>query len=70
MKSASIRIRCTRCSARIKAARELLGRQCSCPRCGKPIVIRRAVPRDADPVLVLMAAEEPSRLAFAYRRGA
>jgi hypothetical protein len=70
MNAASIRFRCPRCNARIKAPAELSGRRRDCPACRRPLVVRRDVPRDSDPVLVLVERDGHCALDVAYRRGA
>ena len=70
MNSHSIHFRCPQCGARIKAPAQLVGRRRDCPRCGRPVLVRRSSPRDADPVLAPLEREEGRSLGVAYRRGA
>ena len=45
-------LQCLDCGAKIRAARELLGRVCPCPRCRQPIAVRVPLPSDGDIALV------------------
>ncbi len=70
MKTRSIRFRCPKCSARIKAPTQLSGRSRDCPGCRHPFTVPQLVPADVGPVLVLVEGEESCTLGVAYRRGA
>jgi hypothetical protein len=70
MNPSSIRFRCPRCAARIKAPRELIGESRPCPCCRRPFIVPRPVPQDLGPVLVLIEGEEHCSLGVAYRRSA
>ena len=52
----SIRLRCPRCNARLKAPPELRGQTRNCPGCDRPLVIKVKPPADSDPVLLAMDA--------------
>jgi hypothetical protein len=45
-------MRCPRCLAKLRAAFDLLGRHCPCPRCRQPVLVRAPLPSDADVALV------------------
>jgi hypothetical protein len=48
----SLSLCCPSCQARLKASRQLLGRNCPCPRCRHPIQVRIPIPSDSDIHLV------------------
>ena len=43
-----VNFRCPFCQARIRAPKQLLGKERKCPRCGENFVVRRQPPKDAD----------------------
>jgi hypothetical protein len=69
MTSSSVRFHCPRCSARIKAPAQLMGRSRDCPGCSHALVVPHVRPADAGPVLVLIEGEEHCTLGVASRRG-
>ncbi|HKI38419.1 MAG TPA: hypothetical protein VKA46_41605 [Gemmataceae bacterium] len=70
MNPSSIRFRCPKCAARIKAPRQLIGESRDCPGCGRAFVVPRPIPEDLGPVLVLVEGAERCTLGVAYRRSA
>jgi hypothetical protein len=69
MNTHSIRFRCPRCSARIKAPVQLAGQSRDCPGCSRAFTVPRFVTADVGPILVLIEGEERCALGVA-RRGA
>ena len=47
-----LRMLCPKCKARLRAARQLVGQLCPCPRCGTHVMVQIPVPSDADVTLV------------------
>jgi hypothetical protein len=41
-------LQCPQCQARLRASRQLVGRECPCPRCRTRVLVRLPVPSDAD----------------------
>lgn len=66
----SIRFRCPKCHARIKAPSQLIGQNRDCPACRHPFVVPRMTPEDAGPVLVMLEGEERFSLGVSYRASA
>ncbi len=62
--SSQVSLRCPSCRARLKAARQLLGHHCPCPRCRHPVIVRVPIPSDSDIHLV----EPETASLFARRR--
>jgi hypothetical protein len=50
--SPQVSMRCPSCRARLKASRQLIGKNCPCPRCRHPINVRVPIPSDSDIALV------------------
>jgi DNA-directed RNA polymerase subunit RPC12/RpoP len=55
-----ISLLCTGCAAKLRAPRALLGRTCSCPRCGRRVLVQVKAPSDADVAIVPDDAPTPT----------
>src|SRR2546422_9566360 len=58
MKSNAIHFPCPNCGARIKAPLQLNGQRRNCPGCSHTFIVPRLIPEDAEPVLVLVEAND------------
>ena len=67
MKSHAIHFPCPNCRARIKAPLQLNGQRRNCPGCSHTFVVPRLIPEDAEPVLVLVEANDRLAIGVSYR---
>jgi hypothetical protein len=63
MNTCSLHFRCPGCGARIKAPVQLIGRKKHCPGCNHSLLVPRAIPEDAAPLLVVMETKDHLTLA-------
>ena len=70
MQNQSVRFRCPKCNARIKAPAELIGQRRTCPGCSESFIVPSDLPEDAGPVLVLQEGEDRFALHLRYQRSA